>query len=256
MNEVVDHITGEPIGIRVLGDVDPRDMTREEFEASSDLLFHGSKQPMIFSCDFDYSAQFYLLENDNSATLGIGFYTTPNSDEAANYSAVRQDVRQGANAADAVYILQIMPYSARVLDLRDMGDPSENAPVPIELVKKWRDRYVASLETNPPPSGDSLGAIAIRTLSIDYVDYLDRAIAFGNVNLRQLLQTAPCPKLNGGAFPFPPWIGLFSQFMREEGYDGVVYNEGGEGLGGEHGATYVFYNLEKIGTYESWQERV
>ena len=31
-----------PVDVRILGDLDPRKMTREEFDQSPDILFHGS----------------------------------------------------------------------------------------------------------------------------------------------------------------------------------------------------------------------
>lgn len=39
----------EPIGDVILGEIDPRNLTREEFEKSPDLLFHGAKEYFNFS---------------------------------------------------------------------------------------------------------------------------------------------------------------------------------------------------------------
>jgi hypothetical protein len=42
--------------------------------------------------------------------------------------------------------------------------------------------------------------------------------------------------------------------MLSQNYDGIVYNEGGDHPDQEHTTSYVFYNPEKIGTYETWHQ--
>ena len=79
-------------------------------------------------------------------------------------------------------------------------------------------------------------------------------LTLDEIDLRVLLGTAPSKQIKSMNLPSPPWTVLFSDFMLEEGYDGLVYNEGGEGTQGKGGTSYVFYNLKKIGTYESWHE--
>ena len=41
--------------------------------------------------------------------------------------------------------------------------------------------------------------------------------------------------------------------MLDEDFDGLIYNEKGDRLDQEQAATYVFYNLDKIGTYGVWR---
>ncbi|OGY11171.1 MAG: hypothetical protein A3H88_01100 [Candidatus Blackburnbacteria bacterium RIFCSPLOWO2_02_FULL_44_9] len=50
----------EVVGERTLGSVNPQTLTREEFESSPDLLFHGSSGPFVFSRGFDYQDMDYL----------------------------------------------------------------------------------------------------------------------------------------------------------------------------------------------------
>ena len=145
------------------------------------FYFTAPCKPLSFSPVHDYRSEDYLRDTDDgSATLGFGFYTTDNKDEASNYSFVRQ----GRNVQAHLIVTPILPYQARVLG------------------------------------------------------------------------TAHSPRTRNSVYmPSPPWAYLFSDFMREEGYDGLVYNEGGEGHQAKGGTSYVFYNLDTIGTYESWRER-
>lgn len=53
----------EAIGERMLGQLDPRGMTQEEFERAPDLLFHGSATPFEFRNAFDYRSEGYIREN-------------------------------------------------------------------------------------------------------------------------------------------------------------------------------------------------
>ncbi len=103
----------ESVGIRILGQDDPRKMTLNQFNNSPELLFHGTSHPMQFSPTFDYHSKEYLTQSDGSTTLGFGFYTTDNEIEAKNYSIVRQ----GGGKVQPI-IIRILPYQARVLDLR------------------------------------------------------------------------------------------------------------------------------------------
>lgn len=237
----------EAIGVRVLGESNPRTMTREQFEQSPDLLFHGTPREMRFSPKFNYRSQGYLANNDGSTTLGFGFYAIDNRAEASNYSVVRQ------SRADAHPIVaSILPYKARVLDLRQKNELAKNAPIPRELATKWRDRFLRHLQTRPPRKGN-IGAI-FDSLEQQYASYLNQVLALDEIDLRVLLETAPSKQVKSFNLPSPPWTMLFSDFMLEEGFDGLVYNEGGEGTQGKGGTSYVFYNLKKIGTYESWHE--
>ncbi len=45
-DEVIPLEAREAVGERMLGERDPRTLSREEFERSPDVLFHGSRPPM------------------------------------------------------------------------------------------------------------------------------------------------------------------------------------------------------------------
>ena len=236
----------EAVGERVMGLSDPRKMTREEFEKSNDLLFHGSAAPLEFKKAFDYRAEGYLRENDGSSTLGFGLYTTDSRPDAEQYSRVRQAGRSAER-----HVSNILPFEARVLDLRWSADMVRNAPFPRELVEAWQAHFMAYFKTRKPREGN-LGAI-LDSSEIQYAQFLARAVQARAVDLRVLLETAPDPQLKSRNLPSPYWSFLFSDFMLGRGYDGLVYNEGGEGWGAGS-ASFVFYNLKKVGTYESWNE--
>lgn len=86
-----------PIGDVILGWVDPRTLSPDEFERSLDLLFHGTADPAFaFSQEFDYKS----FVRPVSATIGEGFYLTDNRREAKIYS----QVRQGSSTAPPVVI--------------------------------------------------------------------------------------------------------------------------------------------------------
>lgn len=250
-NTSPEHLRTEAIGARILGEIDPRLLSQEQFEQSPDVLFHGSAQEVKFSPDFDYTSHDYLRDNDGSATLGFGFYAIANRTEAENYSLVRQ-----ADKEAQPKVTSILPHEARVLDLRQEGDVTKNAPIPNELALQWKDTYRAYLDTRPPREESSMTGEILNSLEQKYAEYLDQVVELEKVDLRQLLGTAPLrlEKAKSPNHGSPPWATLFSDFMVAEGYDGLIYNEGGEGKDGQGGASYVFYNLEKIGTYESWQE--
>ena len=238
---------GEAVGIRVLGESDPRTMTREQFEQSPDLLFHGTRRPMRFSSKFDYRSKEYLADTDGSTTLGFGFYTSDSQTEASNYSVVRQ------NRADApLIVISVLPHEARVLDLRRKNALAENASISRELALKWKERFLRYLQTRPPREGN-IGAIH-DSHEHEYAQYLEKVLALEEIDLRLLLGTRGSKEIKSIGAQSPMWLMVFSDFMLEEGYDGLVYNEGSEVKQGKGGASYVFYNLKKIGTYESWHE--
>lgn len=242
--------TVEAVGVRVLGVSDPRLLTREEFEKSPDLLFHGTHRVMQFSSEHDYQSDDYLAECDSSATLGFGFYTTDNRAEASNYSVVRQ---QTGTEAEPI-VVSILPHEARVLDLRRKDVLTENASVPREIAMKWKNLFLRYLHIRPPREGN-LGA-KLNSLEQEYAQYLDKVLALDEIDLRVLLGTRPSKQAGNMNLHSPPWgASLFPNFLQEEGFDGLVYNEGGEGLSGKGGASFVFFNLKKIGTYESWHKQ-
>lgn len=237
-------------GVHIIGENDPRLMSRSEFDNSPDILFHGSKRPLIFSQDFDYQSEEHFMQNDGSATLGCGFYATDNRSGAETYSRVRQLLR-----GSGIFVATILPYQALVLDLRAKGDSFKNGSVSRAFAAKWRDKLLAYYQQNIPETRQysklDTQTWRIARLYHRYVGYLNRVMGLDKIDLRVLLETAPCPQIGSRNLPHPPWVTLFSEFMLAEGYDGLIYNEGGEGSD-EAYSSYVFYNLKTIGTFDSW----
>ncbi|MFZ5366268.1 MAG: hypothetical protein ACOZBZ_03145 [Patescibacteria group bacterium] len=233
----------EPIGDVILGKVDPKTLTKEEFAKSPDVLFHGAAKPFNYSPQYDYNSPEYYTEADGSQTIGQGFYTTNNREAAINYSSVRQ-----LGEKKEPVVLTLLPYQAKVLDLRAKNDNTRNASIPRTLFEKWRkfftDYYHSSSRQNLP--------WYITSNEAEYLLYLARVSKLDQVDLRIMLETAPKAEVKSRNLPSPPWTNLFSNFMKQEGYDGLVYIEGGEDQSRKGHASFVFYNLEKIGTYESW----
>lgn len=237
----------EPVGPRIIGQVDPQTLSEEEFEQSSERLYHGAPRDFPFSQEFDYKSPTYALETAGSTTIGLGLYTTDLRSAAESYSSVR-----GAEE-EPIVIKTLLPYEARVLDLRATTDVSKNAPFPKALAEKWNIRYKKYITDRKPREG-ILGR-HVDASEEKYAAYLDRVMNLPSIDLRVMLETAPQPQLKSRRLPSPPWTSTFSQFMREEGFDGLVYVEGGEGQNKQQSASYVFYNLRKIGTYESWKSQ-
>jgi len=242
-------ITLEPMGERVIGEVDPTTLSAEEFKSSPDLLFHGAMTDFEFSRNFDYRSAEYYEKSDGSQTLGEGFYTTAERDSAENYSEVRQ-IGQVNNPV----VVEVLPYQAKVLDLRAKSDPSKTAPVSKEFFEKWYGRFKQYYKER---SSDKNLPWWVTMAESDYMSYLIKLKeAKPSPDLRVMLGTthSGMPNVPNLNLPSPPWMKLFSNFMVDEGYDGVVYNEGGEGKNRKNHTSYVFYNLDKVGTHKSWHE--
>ncbi len=96
-------------------------------------------------------------------------------------------------------------------------------------------------------------------MEVEYWEFLNEAkqdVDSGErIDLRVMLCTALCPKLQAHNWPHPCYMKLFSNFMVSEGYDGLVYIEGGEGAKAQNHPSSISYNLEKFGTYDNWQSR-
>lgn len=244
---LVECLISEPIGERIIGLADPRLMRREEFESSLELLFHGSMVPISFSSEYDYHSEEYANDHEGSTTLGFGFYSTDDKNEAIKYSLARQNI----SGVDPI-VISILPYQAKMLDLRQKNDTRKNGDTPRELALRWRDCFNVYL--NEKLLHKEVFGVIFQSLEKRYSKYLDDVLNLEHIDLRVLLGTAPSHEVSSINFPSPPWTMLFSKFMIECGYDGVIYNEGGEGLEFSGGSSYVFYNLKKIGNYESWSE--
>lgn len=237
--------TDAPIGERILGTVNPRTLTREQFDQSPDLLFHGSSRPFTFSRNFDYHNLDYLeIDEGSSVTLGFGFYATDRED-ATDYSEVR--ARLSLKEA-APHVTSILPYQAKVLDLRSQSDPTRNAPLSQEFVGNWITHY-KDFVTNPNRYNSVNPNVAphLERMGQDYLKFLDRIASQPVDELKRLLRT--------NQYPGPYWMYTFRDFMLSRGYDGLICNEASEKDRSKFVTAYVFYNLDKIGTYETWHKQ-
>jgi hypothetical protein len=125
-----------PIGDRILGVNDPRKMSRQEFDSSPDLLFHGAVGPFVFERK--------IISGPNSQTVGVGFYATDDRENASLYSKIRKNFQGEPD------VVKMLPYQARVLDLRSQDNPQVNTPVTQEFITKYRDYVIAQLQSRFP----------------------------------------------------------------------------------------------------------
>ncbi|MBI2196311.1 hypothetical protein HYU45_01725 [Candidatus Daviesbacteria bacterium] len=241
----------EPIGARILGDVDPTLLTQEQFDTNPNLLYHGAAGRFDFQPAFDYRSADYCTDTDGSETLGEGFYTTDSVSAAENYSLVRQHIGK-----PQPIVMKVLPYQAKVLDLRATTDSSVNVPVSTDFFNSWYEHYKKYFEDQTIIENQPWN---IRAMETEYWNFLNRAkrrVDTGEpIDLRVMLGTAPFAKLRSPNWPSPCYMKLFSNFMVDQGYDGLIYIEGGEGGKKQSSPSYVFYNLEKVGTYDSWKSR-
>jgi len=243
-------LKSEPIGVRILGEVDPATLTKEAFDASPNLLYHGSAKQFTYKQAFDYGDEEYIADNDGSQTLGAGFYTTDLLSAAENYSKERQ----GRNIDAYPFVTRVLPYEARVLDLRASKDIGHNASLPSEIFNKWFDHY---RDYYHKPGRENLPWY-ISEVENEYMEILNKAKALIDtgelLDLRNILGTGSSAKLRTRNWSSPCYMKLFADFMMQQGFDGLVYIEGGEGPKREIHPSFVFYNLAKVGTFETWQE--
>lgn len=238
--------TPQPSGKRVIGVNNPEEMSRDEFSNSSELLFHGSRKSFNYNPKFAYDTDFYTTQ-DGSLTLGTGFYATPDRQQAENYSFVRQS----GTERRPLNVISLLPKKAIMLDLRQSDDLEENSSLPKELFERWREKFVRHYKDQDRAKLPWYE----NAFETKYLQHLDKLAKYPDIDLRSMLWTCPDKRAADGFYPSPPWMDLFAQFMRDEGYDGVIYIEGGEGAKGGSSPTFCFYNIEKIGTYESWHQK-
>lgn len=225
----------EPVGDVIIGKVDPKTLSREEFEKSSELLFHGAESVFSF--------QRKIISGPNSQTVGEGFYTTDDKKNAELYSNIRKDFK-----GDLV-VLSLLPYDARMLDSRAKGNPLLNAPVPVSFAREFLFHIRSLVKAKFPDietiKNDRTGEYMNL---IDIKDNLEKQIRENsdNIELRSMLSASGQAGSSENGAPY------FTEFMLGKGYDGLIYNEGGDHPDQKHTTSYVFYNLEKIGTYETW----
>jgi len=267
----------KPVGDVILGEKNPAELSKEEFENSPDILYHGASSKFEFSRTYDYSGI------SNSHTIGKAFYATDSKAEAEVFSKARYR----KDGSDGLVVVKVLPYRARMLDFRDIENKSSNAPVPKDLFNgyvKWlegkfneqykdynpdideiflsehpqpREFMVIPLgrvvdeesRRNKDPYYDQRKISRKRIeLHLRFKQYISRLknLSPNNTDLRIMLSSTGDPvNSEYSADKFPA-------FMREIGYDGVIYIEGGDHPDNHNPVSYAFYNLDKIGDYDTW----
>jgi hypothetical protein len=234
-----------PLGERIIGLRDPRLMTKEEFDQSPEILYHGTFDPNFhYNPLFNYDSEEYINYSDGSQTLGVGFYTTDDLYAAEQYSLVRKGL------TGPPIIQRFLPYNAKMYDFRT-ADGKTNAFVPREFFDKWFEYfkdYCQNLDRSKLPW------FIKDMLEKHYLHLNKLASTKEQFDLRVMLGTAPHPVLKSPNWPSPPYMITFTNFMKSLGFDGLIYIEGGEGSNRKNHNSFVFYNLKKVGTYEYWQK--
>jgi len=239
--DIINTEVQEPIGDVIIGKIDPRTLSREEFERSPELLFHGAEKDFVFKRT--------LILGPNSETIGRGFYTTDDKKNAEFYSRVRKNFK-----GDPV-VLSVLPYQARMLDLRTKGNKLCNAPVSYDFAKEYLDFISASFDGKYPSdyipdfklplSAEAIGFMALNSYRNELRDFIQKHKG-QSLELRSLISGRGNQSLSEKGSSY------FTQFMLDKGYDGLICNEGGDHPDQKHTTSLVFYNLEKIGVYETW----
>ncbi len=236
----------KPIGEVIIGNTDPRSLTEEQFINSPDILYHGTEKPFDFSKNFDY----IKFDSPHTRTLGAGFYVTPDQKDAELFSE--------AFGAHEPLAIPFLPYKARMFDFRaEGGTGRKNAPVPVELMREWAERYKQFYDSQyadyAPGEDKRLDGVKLIIMEnfTRYLTYINRLVADNKpVDLRAMMG------IDGDQNLSEMTSHLLKPLMVDRGFDGIIYIEGGDHP--EHRntlpATYVFYNLDKIGTYKAWHD--
>jgi hypothetical protein len=260
------------IGEVILGDSDPRKMTLEEFKNSPFAVFHGYKKSYFnYSPNYDYDSDEYLENTDGSATLGQGLYLTDSLVEAEKYSKMRiSGSFLDSEVTPSVEVF--VPFKARMLDLRMKENQAENGYVPKKFAEAWRQYYnsfysriLEIIESSNKKDGKNIIPEShYATYSFyykegifeKYKNLIDEVIESDKLDLRYLLGTSENENFKnnlGSAIHSPPWVPLFASYVKKSGFDGLIYNESGDASHFGRAPSYVFYNLDKIGNFDSWK---
>ncbi len=234
----------DPIGDIIIGDIDPRTLTKEAFLQSPDLLWHGSGAEFVYNPNFDVHNK---PDEGVSNTVGYGFYATDSRDEAELFSSYRL---KGENKP--AIVIPLLPYQAKMFDFRANSNNGLNAPVPPNIIRDYiayfRERLRKFSENAAPDSG------VHKSIQNIWSEYLDRIRKFYDaktpINLRNMLARAGSGRIE----VFDDAASIFTDFMTSQGYDGAIYIEGGDDPRQKEPTSFVFYNLDKIGTYETWKQ--
>ena len=270
----------EPIGPVLIGPDNPVGMSREIWANNPHLLFHGASAQFEFKRDFNYKTD--QVEAVHSHTVGQGFYATPQYHDALLYS-------QAFGGEKDPVVISLLPYQARMFDFRD-SSLSHNALVPNEMFhayhdfycqvfsQKWRDYDPVPdnefIKTHPlgepdlerranPLTVEDFAALKPTPYAQERSDRVRRLQSYkralrydrllsskeesgDRLDLREMLSILGSSEASEYA------SGIFSEFMKAHGYDGAIYLEGGDHPDHKNPTSYIFYQLDKLGTFEIW----
>ncbi len=219
----------EELPVEVVGDIDPMTLTAEQFEQTAWLYHAARKGDFSVESQFDYEKS----EMVDGATLASGLYTTVSNEHANKYASIRPDAK----------VFKLMPFQARMLNLTSSKEV-KNVSIPKEIVKDWLDfarkRVLDRAINSNYLVTERLNEVLSLMPQLETKDFVDLR--------RDILGTE--------TYPFSMVEDIWREFCKKNGWDGIVYVEGGEdSFSKEQDRSYVFYNLEKIGTYQDWQTR-
>lgn len=236
------------VGEVILGKRDPRLLSYEEFIHDPDVLYHGSAEPLKVNPNFDYDE----LIDSAGETLGRGLYTTDKPAAAYGYARLRNLETRGLDSLDVPTVTPVLPYEARMFDFRDKTGQSNFVEVPEEIltpyVRKFAEHAKRWLETDH--SIQKWKQIRVNNALLIMKNWLETKKP---VTLFELVSATPNnTNVLGGLFPE-----ALHETFAELGYDGIIHPDGGQaGATDSKGAvSYVFYNLNKVGSYQDWQKR-
>lgn len=234
-----------PIGEVILGSVDPRTLTKEQFHSSPDLLTHIASGEVKFDPKFDYET----TRRPYDSSAGGGFYTTNIKDQVEKYAIDRARDDEGGKTTR----IEVLPFKARMFDFRSSDNINKNAGVPFEIF----ERYLALVKVefdSTPEHVKSYGTYIKKENHVNSLTrYLEKSKLEGYIplDLREMM---------GRGFSDPAYNSsanghLMRRCMLSLGYDGLIYGEGGDNIDMGNAPSYLFFKLDNIGDYDTWQER-
>lgn len=184
-------------------------------------LFHGSSNSEV--SQFMTREEVKAADITDGVTVGEGLYLT-SSEKAANAYAQRRTRNLAKKEGVGPTSYEVQVDSLKLLDLRNDGNISV-------FTEKFRVYLVSILKSE---EAEKLNWM-VHSSIIEALQEIQNGVSLRNIQ-----------KLSGYAM-----AGVFTCFVKEQGYDGVVTFEGGEGHEddvathtGEHD-TYVIFNPDK-----------
>ncbi|QQR79826.1 MAG: hypothetical protein IPJ69_10840 [Deltaproteobacteria bacterium] len=194
-----------------MGDLDPSSLTAEDFQNLPGTLW------LHVNLKINYQPDIHTLDKQGESIvegfLGEGLY-------------LRSTPPPGKKTHEPYRLSR-----SRLLDLRLKNH--QNPGLPLDVVERWEiffNQHSSQLIEQPFHS---------RAVN-HYREYLK------NIKLYELTSLQDILRSHNGLSPL--WVGLFSEFMRSEGFEGIVYD-------GPSGEEYALFNLEKAGPYDYWQRQ-